>query len=214
MSVFPGTFKHGAAAYGNHHCRCSVCVSAKRKASADTRKRLLGTEPPVHGTTNGYSVYGCRCEACVSARKKSRDGYTAKLLGKEPPKHGFTGYAIYGCRCEICVRARKKSDEKRRSNPAIVIGEKERGWSRIGIRGFNFDRFKEMYESQNGKCSICGDPISLRSDKKSDVAQVDHDHRTGVVRALLCHNCNKMIGCGRNSENLMAGAAYLERHGV
>lgn len=214
MSVYPGTdFKHGASAYDIHHCRCKICVSDKNRIGANRRKRLKGTEPPAHGTIQGYSVYGCRCEKCVSARKAFMIQYKEKKVGKEPLKHGLTGYSVYGCRCDICVSARKKSDQKRKNNSVIRIRERERGWSRLGIVNFTYEQFCFMYDKQGGKCSICGVDILKESKKKSDVANVDHDHLTGVVRSLLCHNCNKMIGCGRESRILISGAEYLKKHG-
>lgn len=42
---------------------------------------------------------------------------------------------------------------------------------------------------------------------------VDHDHTTNKVRALLCQNCNAMIGLGGdNPDRLRAAAAYLAHH--
>lgn len=175
------------------------------------RKRLAGKEPPKHGTSSSYAVYNCRCEICVKARKKSRNEYKQKLQGKEPPNHGQTGYAIYGCRCDVCVSARKQSDLKRRNNPTIAISERERGWSRRGIKDFTYIDYCKKHEEQNGKCAICEKEIKKTSDKKAEVATVDHDHTTGKVRSLLCGNCNKMLGSSE-SYFLRKGADYLDFH--
>jgi hypothetical protein len=49
--------------------------------------------------------------------------------------------------------------------------------------------YKKMLAVNGGKCWIC-----IRLPKKS-VLNVDHDHKTGQVRGLLCFFCNKyMIG--------------------
>jgi hypothetical protein len=69
-----------------------------------------------------------------------------------------------------------------------------------------------MYEEQDGKCAICKSGIKKRSKKKIEIANVDHDHETGKVRALLCNHCNKMLGCGGGSEILRIGADYLDYH--
>lgn len=41
---------------------------------------------------------------------------------------------------------------------------------------------------------------------------VDHDHRTGIVRGLVCGPCNTGIGCFQDSQAIAkSAAAYLER---
>lgn len=63
---------------------------------------------------------------------------------------------------------------------------------------------KEMCDKQDGKCAIC------KSDKR---LVVDHDHKTGKVRALLCGKCNCMLGHASDNPNiLLAGIQYLKKH--
>ena len=42
---------------------------------------------------------------------------------------------------------------------------------------------------QNGRCALCRHPISAGDD-----SCLDHDHTTGVVRDVLCRNCNGIEG--------------------
>ena len=51
-----------------------------------------------------------------------------------------------------------------------------------------------IYILQNGKCAICKQPTAY------DKMSTDHDHQTGKVRGLLCHQCN--IGLGNFKDNL------------
>jgi hypothetical protein len=45
-----------------------------------------------------------------------------------------------------------------------------------------------MLDNQNGGCGICGKkPVRYR-------LAVDHDHKTGVIRGLLCFRCNYGLG--------------------
>ena len=51
-------------------------------------------------------------------------------------------------------------------------------------------------------CSKCGRRLS-----------VDHDHKTGKIRGLLCGNCNLMIGYARENLDIMHKAAlYIEKN--
>jgi len=57
-------------------------------------------------------------------------------------------------------------------------------------------KYREMLESQNGVCAICKNP-ETSIDKRYNTLRrlaVDHDHETGRVRRLLCHNCNRVLG--------------------
>ncbi len=54
----------------------------------------------------------------------------------------------------------------------------------------------ELFQSQNGKCALCTIEIFLpyRFFADPQGARVDHDHKTGAVRGLLCHGCNILVG--------------------
>lgn len=54
--------------------------------------------------------------------------------------------------------------------------------------GITYEEFHAMIDAQDNVCSIC---------KKSNgrqVLYVDHDHKTGRIRGLLCHTCNTFLG--------------------
>ena len=69
--------------------------------------------------------------------------------------------------------------------------------------GITLEDYNAMYERQGGRCAICGAGGKL---------VVDHDHKTGKVRELLCHLCNAMIGCAREDRAILTAAiAYLTR---
>ena len=77
-----------------------------------------------------------------------------------------------------------------------------------------FDLTVEQYEAmvvaQEGRCALCPKPD--RPDKR---LAVDHDHKTGRVRALLCDCCNRALGLLDDSPvRLRAAANYLEAHNL
>ena len=77
--------------------------------------------------------------------------------------------------------------------------------------GITIEEQEVMLRNQNGKCKICGKGIYLFGDTKSNTAHVDHDHKTGKVRGLLCQECNTGLGkfCD-NIEYLKNAIKYLE----
>lgn len=74
--------------------------------------------------------------------------------------------------------------------------------------GISLSQWEEMFVGQNGLCAICGDWL-----KFDGSTQVDHDHRDGKIRALLCGRCNRALSNLRDSSFIAEQAAkYLEVH--
>ena len=75
--------------------------------------------------------------------------------------------------------------------------------------GITLDTFDAMLCIQGGVCAICGGPPRT----KKETYVVDHNHRTGRVRQLLCHGCNSGLGYFQdNAEILEKAATYLRLH--
>ena len=69
--------------------------------------------------------------------------------------------------------------------------------------GVDDDTYAAMLAAQNGHCALCpAVPKTRRLD-------VDHDHRTGRVRALLCHRCNRNLPTWVTSDWLTRAAYYI-----
>jgi len=62
---------------------------------------------------------------------------------------------------------------------------------------------------QSGVCAICREPRN-ESERKKYLC-VDHDHKTGTVRGLLCDLCNTALGAFRERADLaQLGVDYLK----
>ena len=71
--------------------------------------------------------------------------------------------------------------------------------------------YLDMAEKQNFVCAICGKENFAMGASHTGLLVVDHDHTTGKVRGLLCHNCNRALGLLRDSsQNLHKALSYLE----
>lgn len=76
--------------------------------------------------------------------------------------------------------------------------------------GLTREQYDSMLLAQSGRCYICCDAPT-----RSKNFHVDHDHKTGAVRKLLCNNCNAVLGWSKeNIGRLQNVIAYLLEHGV
>lgn len=71
----------------------------------------------------------------------------------------------------------------------------------LGIKGYN-----RLYDIQKGCCAICGTKKPRGTVRG---LMVDHCHKTGKVRALLCDPCNRYLG--RYERYREQVDAYLKR---
>lgn len=76
--------------------------------------------------------------------------------------------------------------------------------------GIPLDEYDRMYSNQHGRCCICG--------KHSDETHrkrlfVDHCHKTGKIRGLLCQQCNTALGMASDDIDILcAMIGYLSEH--
>lgn len=70
--------------------------------------------------------------------------------------------------------------------------------------GVDFQAAAGKILQQGGVCGLC---------KSGKPAHIDHDHRTGEFRGVLCFNCNRALGYfGDDLLTMHRAADYLESH--
>lgn len=78
---------------------------------------------------------------------------------------------------------------------------------RISLRsyGISLAEYAALFDQQDGGCAICkGQPDRWR------MLGVDHCHRTGIVRGLLCNKCNSILGLAKDDLGiLLAVISYI-----
>jgi hypothetical protein len=74
---------------------------------------------------------------------------------------------------------------------------------RAGQLGITDARYFELLDGQGGVCGICGTTPKTRR------LHVDHDHRTGAIRGLLCHRCNRALPVWITTDWLRKAYRYL-----
>lgn len=64
------------------------------------------------------------------------------------------------------------------------------------------DKYNEIFLKQEGKCEIC----KIHQNELNKKLSVDHCHKTGKIRGLLCNQCNTGLGMFRDNIQLLIGA--------
>lgn len=111
-------------------------------------------------------------------------------------------------------RCRKCFSITRKNNPNISVKEYRRNWQLKKKYGLEYGEFDAWWIVCRGKCFICerdmSKPTNGRGQSLLTVA-VDHNHKTGKIRGLLCNRCNKGIGFFNDNISLIKKAIkYLE----
>lgn len=80
--------------------------------------------------------------------------------------------------------------------------------------GITEAEYRMMLSEQDHRCYLCGsEGFLIGNNNHSEKMAVDHCHKTGVVRRLLCHNCNRALGLMKDNPELLRKAAdYVEAH--
>jgi hypothetical protein len=76
--------------------------------------------------------------------------------------------------------------------------------------GITINDYREMLEEQGHRCKLCGSEGFTMKDSHNIKLVVDHCHKDGHVRGLLCHNCNRALGLLQDDkETLQKAIDYL-----
>ena len=131
-----------------------------------------------------------------------------------------TGNPRRGCDCKACTRRRAaKNGWQRKVRERSKVDDRDENWDRSEYRAERFARYGlteatyfDLLKAQGGKCAICDtDKPGGQGKNRPSGWHIDHDHKTGRVRGLLCHKCNVGLGHFQDSiDTLKAAIKYLE----
>lgn len=103
-------------------------------------------------------------------------------------------------RCKSCNSIKTKQWNKNNREKYLA---NTRNLNLKRLYGMSLLVYEIMKEEQHGLCAIC---------KREADLVVDHDHRTGTVRGLLCQSCNRGMGM-LGEDNLQSAMAYVQANG-
>ena len=101
--------------------------------------------------------------------------------------------------CRVCYNEYQKAWQQKNSDKLKERYAKDKlndpgkfrakDWKRRGI-DMTWERYEQLLKDQSGVCAICKNPENV----EGRALAVDHDHRTGETRGLLCTRCNHALG--------------------
>ena len=173
-------------------------------------ENILSVDCPVCGklktykTIKGYNKCKTKpCKSCANSLKNGGDGNIHPFDGLKKcikcdevkSVDFFHRYKKTNRYHSLCMECKKQ---------AFRNYQKEFG--RFARHGITKNDYEEMYKEQNGECFTCG--------VNYDVLYIDHNHTTGLVRKLLCRDCNSALGLLKeNKKTINNLIKYLENYG-
>ena len=104
----------------------------------------------------------------------------------------------FGCGAALAGRQRKWCGD----DCAVAEARRARLATNFNITPEEYDAISIL---QGDACGICG-----RHPKPGKRLAVDHDHKTGLLRGLLCYVCNRRVVAARGANILIRAAAYVQ----
>jgi len=142
---------------------------------------------------DGLATYCIRCES--DRKKEARDGNTDLI-----EKHKNNNRLWY-----------QNNKEKNKERNKKWIEENPARYRELNLKhrfGISLEDYNRILEEQNYCCGICG----VHRDFITQHMAVDHCHKTGKIRGLLCKNCNSGLGFFQdNNEVLEKAITYLNQ---
>jgi hypothetical protein len=156
-------------------------------------------------SARGYVAY---CRPCMREYNHERHGWLNAKSNEDAMR-------IITRRLEqAAARYRKTISKEQVWDDILQRWEKvvtRKGWALQLFKkyGITPEQYAEMWVGQGGLCACCEQPEPVEGRKLS----VDHCHKTGKVRGLLCTSCNVSIGRFQDSiERLERAIQYLRNH--
>ena len=188
-----------------------------------------GIEKPLdefHRWSLSKDGYRSQCRACRKIERKEK--FRPLSMSKEEYLHLHTLKSLETSETKVCVAcleiqplrdfspnkgyrkdvfSRCKSCERVRGTERY--SPEDRRKRALKDYGLSITDYETLLNSQKGLCAICASPEGRTGTR----LYIDHDHSSGLVRGLLCGNCNSGLGMlGDNLEGVEAAAAYLRKN--
>lgn len=169
------------------------------RACTKCSKVLPATPNFFYRQKNGRNGLMARCKTCTDAINRERTKNADPQVLRDQSKRRSKKY--YQKNIETIREKNRLLSMKYRKDPVKneIIKARKRG----NGAGLTPEELRLMLERQENKCAICCSP---------NPTDLDHCHKTGIVRFLLCKHCNRGLGAFKDNPELLRKAAdMLER---
>jgi len=142
--------------------------------------------------------------------KRYRESHREQMAQRrrDHPRDHRLAWTLHAYHFDPKVRAKRLAQVKAwhmANRESILIRRREQRLKRqFGLSVQDWDR---MFQRQGEVCALCKKPPN---NGKKRLA-VDHNHRNGKVRGLLCDCCNRMLGTLETRVSLLDLYIYLTR---
>lgn len=158
-----------------------------------------------------------QCKVCKQALDDSKFAYSYHTLSTGERK-GYKDSTCMACRRQRYLGKEGKREIHRQGNRNWIKNNPDKiRMQNLRKYGMTPEQYDAMRESQQYKCAICGeheeDAPKGKAKTSATALHIDHCHESGKVRALLCYNCNNMLGKAKdNEQTLLKAIEYLKEH--
>lgn len=185
-----------------------------KEMSPEFKEKMIGNKNGLGSKHSAESIEKSREKRIkypvTEGKKECADcGLKKEVAEFHKNSNRFDGFSTI---CKACsgirlkkyyIDNKKKVIEKvkaRASNPYVVADKRNRNLKTN--YGITEKDYQEMMIEQNYSCAICG----INQSDLGYKLYVDHDHKTGKVRGLLCKHCNSGIGLFKDNKNILSKA--------
>ncbi len=191
MSRQLGMFEHDLPSDTATGRQCGICGLCKPLSAFGINR----------AKKDGRNLY---CKTCNCSKQQKRALKTKRQYS--PPDDMMTK------RCPRCEKVKSASEFHRQLSHKSGLADYCRECTCFAVRlrkyGITREQYHELYDAQHGLCSICADKIEIHL-----TSHVDHCHKTGKIRSILCRSCNTGLSHFHDDPVLMEkAAAYLRHH--
>ena len=189
--------------------QCIQCIKVKYEDPVEREKERIRKKNWVENNPEKVMRYN---EKTKEQRKKYRELNKESIKIRQQEWYEKNKERILFLRKEnyqLNKEEIKKRQEAYRNKPL----SKERARNNNLMRQFGIDinGYNQILESQNYTCAICGS--NETGSAHTQHFSVDHCHKTGKIRGLLCKPCNIMLGESQDDPKILFRAIeYLENN--